>query len=328
MRGILSLLLWIASCTALPVNSTADDFASLAFHQRQVPVVENYFVQLNGTKLFYRQAGPRDIQAKTILLLHGFPSSSHQFRNLMPLLAAKGYRVLAPDYPGYGFTVPAPNYVYNFANTADIVDAFTVALGLDKFAIYVHDYGAPTGLRLALKQPDKIVGIVSQNGNAYNEGFGAAFWAPIRKYWSTGAQIDRDNLRGALELNITKWQYINGASKPDKIGPEAYYLDQTLMDRPGNKEIQLDMFYDYRTNLPLYADFQKYFRTSNVPVLAVWGKNDEIFVPAGAEAFKRDVKRLELALINEGHFAIETNEYEFAERMDAFFHKFNVFKRC
>lgn len=328
MRGILSLLLWTAACTALPVNSTADDFASLAFHQQQVPVVENSFVQLNGTKLFYRQAGPTDRQAKTILLLHGFPSSSHQFRNLMPLLAAKGYRVLAPDYPGYGFTVPAPNYVYNFANTADIVGAFTVALGLDKFAIYVHDYGAPTGLRLALKHPDKIVGIVSQNGNAYNEGFGATFWAPIRKYWSTGAQTDRDNLRGALELNITKWQYVNGASKPDKIGPEAYYLDQTLMDRPRNKEIQLDMFYDYRTNLPLYADFQKYFRTANVPVLAVWGKNDEIFVPAGAEAFKRDVKKLEITLLNEGHFAIETNEHEFAERMDAFFHKFNVFKRC
>ncbi|KAF9979580.1 hypothetical protein BGZ75_009469 [Mortierella antarctica] len=327
MRGLLSLLLWTAACTALPANSTRENLADLSLHHQNVPVVQNSFVQLNGTKMFYRQAGSTDRHAKTILLLHGFPSSSHQFRNLMPLLAAKGYRVLAPDYPGYGFTVPAPNYVYNFANTADIVDAFTAALELDKFAIYMHDYGAPTGLRLALKHPDKIVGISILTDNADNLGFGAAFWAPIRQYWSTGAQADRDNLRGALELETTKWQYVNGSSKPDKIGPEAYYLDQALMDRPGNKEIQLDMFYDYRTNLPLYAEFQKYFRTSNVPVLAIWGKNDQVFVAPGAEAFRRDVKKLEVTLLNEGHFAIETNEHEFAERMDAFFHRFDVFKR-
>lgn len=325
MRGLLLLILSTALSVAIPTNGGGDNLTELSFRHQDVPVVKNSFVQLNDTKVFYREAGPAERHAKTILLLHGFPSSSHQFRNLMPLLAAKGYRVIAPDYPGYGFTVPSPNYVYSFANTAEVVDAFTAALNLDKFAIYIHDYGAPMGLRMALKHPEKILGIVSQNGNAYDEGFGAAFWAPIRQYWATGAQVDRDNLRGALELDTTKWQYVNGSSKPDKIDPATYYLDQALMDRAGNKEIQLDMLYDYRTNLPLYAEFQKYFRTSKVPVLAIWGKNDNIFVAPGAEAFRRDVNKLEVILLNEGHFAIETNEHEFAERMDSFFHRFQVF---
>ncbi|KAK5988201.1 putative hydrolase [Cladobotryum mycophilum] len=277
-----------------------------------------------GSKVFYRQAGPTDPNAPTILLLMGFPSSSHQFRNLMPLLAEKGYRVIAPDFPGYGFTTVPEGYKYKFDNLAGTIDAFITELKLNKFALYIFDYGAPVGLRLALKHPEKVTAIVTQNGNAYNEGLGD-FWNPFRKYWASGAQEDRDALRSLLVLSATKWQYENGSPHPEKVAPEAYYLDQALMDREGNKEIQLDLFYDYRTNLPLYPSFQEYFRTSGVPVLAIWGKNDEIFIYPGAEAYKKDVKKLELKLLDAPHFAIETNEVEFAESMDTFFNKYNVF---
>lgn len=282
-------------------------------------------IEANGAQVFYRHAGPTTTNAPTILLLHGFPSSSHQFRNLIPLLAAKGYRVIAPDLPGFGFTTVPDGYIHNFDNLGTTIDAFTSALSLQKYAIYIFDYGAPTGLRLALKNPEKVAAIISQNGNAYDEGFGAEFWAPIRKYWASGAKEDRDALRGALELGVTKWQYTNGAPNADKIQPESYHLDQALMDREGNKEIQLDLFYDYRNNVPLYPQFQEYFRNSKVPVLAIWGKNDTIFVAPGAEAFKRDVEKLELKLLDAGHFAIETNEQEFAESIHSFFEKFNVF---
>ena len=231
-------------------------------------------VDLDGAKVFYRQAGPSDPGAPTVLLLHGFPSSSHQFRNLIPLLASKGYRVIAPDLPGFGFTTVPDNFVYNFSSLTSTIDGFISALGLRKFAIYVFDYGAPTGFRLALKHSEDVVAIVSQNGNAYEEGFGAEFWAPLRKYWASGAKEDRDALRGLLEIGATKWQYTNGSPNPDKIQPEAYYLDQTLMDREGNKEIQLDLFYDYGNNIELYPAFHEYFRKSKVPVLAIWGKND------------------------------------------------------
>lgn len=282
-------------------------------------------VQINDTNVFYRQAGPSTASAPTVLLLHGFPSSSHQFRNLIPLLAAKGYRVIAPDLPGFGFTTTPSSYKYTFANLAETIDTFVDALKLTRFAIYIFDYGAPTGLRLALKHPEKVAAIVSQNGNAYEEGFGAEFWAPLRKYWASGAKEDRDALRGALELSVTKWQYTDGSPNANKIQPEAWTLDQALMDRPGNKDIQLDLFYDYRNNVPLYKSFHEYFRSSGVPVLAIWGKNDTIFVAPGAEAFKKDVKKLEVKLIDAGHFAIETNEQEFADAIHAFFDKFQVF---
>ena len=268
-------------------------------------------VNVNGATVFYRQGGPTDPSTPTILLLHGFPSSSHQFRNLIPLLSAKGYRVIAPDLPGYGFTTVPEGYVHTFDNMANLVDGFASALSLRKYAIYIFDYGAPTGLRLALKNPDKVVAVVSQNGNAYDEGFGAEFWAPLRKYWASGAREDRDALRGMLELAATKWQYTDGSPNADKVQPEAYHLDQTLMDREGNKEIQLDLFYDYRNNVPLYPKFQEYFRKSKVPVLAIWGKNDKIFVAPGAKAFEKDVEKLEVKFVDAGHFAIETNEHEF-----------------
>ncbi|KAH8892890.1 putative hydrolase [Thozetella sp. PMI_491] len=280
---------------------------------------------VNGTDVFYRQAGPDSPDAPTILLLHGFPTSSFEFRNLMPLLAMLGYRVIAPDFPGYGFTNVTDGYVYTFANLADIIDGFVSALGLKKFAIYIFDYGAPAGLRLALKRPEDILAIVTQNGNAYDEGFDADFWAPIRKYWDSGSEADRDAIRNLTDFAATKWQYTNGSPHPEKIEPETYYLDQTLMDRPGNKEIQLDYLFDYRTNLPLYPAFQDYFNTSGVPVLAMWGKKDEIFVYPGAEAFKRDVKKLEIKPVDAGHFAIETNELLYAKSIDSFFKKFRVF---
>ncbi|KAF7555542.1 hypothetical protein G7Z17_g2083 [Cylindrodendrum hubeiense] len=283
------------------------------------------FVKTSGVDIFYRHASPSKAPIGTILLLHGFPSSSHQFRNLIPHLAAQGYRVIAPDLPGYGFTAVPEGYVYNFANLATTIDNFVISLKLDKFAIYIFDYGAPTGLRLALKNPEKVAAIVSQNGNAYVEGFGKEFWAPIRKYWDSGSTEDRNALRPALELDSVKWQYTNGSKNPDQIQPESYHLDHALMQRKGNQDVQLDLLYDYRNNIDLYPSFQDYFRKSKVPVLAIWGKNDAIFIPPGAEAFKNDVEKFELQWLDAGHFAIETNEKVVAEAMGQFFEKFRVF---
>ena len=284
------------------------------------------YLEVNGANVFYREAGSLDVSAPTILLLHGFPSSSHQFRNLIPILALMGYRVLAPDLPGFGFTTTPADYNFTFDNLATTIDGFVSELALDHFAVYVFDYGAPTGFRLALNNPDKIAAIVSQNGNAYEEGLGAEFWAPLRKYWDSGLQEDRDALRSALQFNTTKGQYTNGSPHPEKIQPEAYYLDQALLDREGRDDIQLDLFYDYRTNVKAYPAWQQYLRDSNVPVLAAWGENDTIFVPAGAKAFRRDVKNFELNFIDAGHFAIETNEQLMAKMMDEFFKKHGVFK--
>ncbi|KAI1175171.1 alpha/beta-hydrolase [Nemania sp. FL0916] len=293
----------------------------MAVEQLSVASANN--VTADGLNIFYREAGAKD--APVILLLHGFPSSSFMFRNLIPLLAGS-YRVIAPDLPGYGFTeVPAERgYEYTFANFAKTVGALLDELKIKKFAVYIFDYGAPTGLRLALERPDAVTAIISQNGNAYVEGFGKDFWAPIQKYWDSGSQEDREALRGLLTFDTTKFQYTNGSPHPTKVEPETYHLDQALMDRPGNKDIQLDLFYDYRTNVGLYPDFQQYFRSSNVPVLAVWGKNDIIFVPPGAEAFKRDVKDLELHFLDTGHFAIETNEVQFADWISGFLKKHGI----
>jgi pimeloyl-ACP methyl ester carboxylesterase len=282
-------------------------------------------VEAEGIKIFYRYAGPVD--APTILLLHGFPASSFMFRNLMPLLATK-YRVIAPDLPGFGFTeVPAErNYEYTFANIAKTMEAFVDALSIKKFAVYIFDYGAPTGLRMALSRPDAVAAIVTQNGNAYVEGFGEEFWAPLRRYWANGEVSDRNALLPALELPLVRWQYENGSPHPEQVPPEAYYLDTALMERPGNKDIQLDLFYDYRTNIDLYPKIQEYFRKSDVPVLAAWGKNDSIFIAPGAEAYARDVSKLELHWINSGHFALETNEEDMAKWMMDFFEKYQVFQ--
>ncbi|KAI1750266.1 alpha/beta-hydrolase [Xylaria castorea] len=277
-------------------------------------------VTVDGINIFYREAGAHD--APVILLLHGFPSSSFMFRHLIPLLAIS-YRVIAPDLPGFGFTeVPTGlDYQYTFGNLADTIGSFLDILVIKRFAVYIFDYGAPTGLRLALNRPESVSAIISQNGNAYVEGFGQGFWAPLMKYWASGSAADREALLSALTFNSTKSQYVDGSPHPNKIEPETYHLDQALLERPGNKDIQLDLFYDYRTNVDLYPKFQEYFRVSAVPVLAIWGKNDVIFIPPGAEAFKRDVKHLDLHFLDSGHFALETNEVEVAERIDHFLKK-------
>ncbi|KAF2498599.1 alpha/beta-hydrolase [Lophium mytilinum] len=273
----------------------------------------------SGEKVFYRSAGPDS--APTILLLHGFPSSSHQYRNLIPLLATK-YRVIAPDLPGFGFTELPSTYVYNFKNLATTIGMFleTIPNPPAKYSIYIFDYGAPVGLRLALSKTSAIQAIFTQNGNAYVEGLGD-FWEPIRKYWATDSIEERDALRPFLTIDGTKWQYTNGTRDLTALAPESYYLDQALLDRPGNKEIQLDLFKDYANNLPLYPEFQKFFRESQVPLLAFWGKNDTIFIPPGAEAFKRDLPNAEVRLLDAGHFAGETETGEIGNLMLEFLEK-------
>lgn len=262
-------------------------------------------VAADGVDVFYREAGPKD--APVMLLLHGFPSSSHMFRDLIPLLATK-YRVIAPDLPGFGFTtVPAErNYVYTFDNLARTMEAFVDALELKKYAIYVFDYGAPTGFRLAAAHPERVTALVSQNGNAYLEGLGDA-WAPIRKYWAEPNAENREVIRGFLNLEATKWQYVHGVADPASVAPEAYYLDAALLQRPGNQDIQLDLFLNYASNLDLYPTFQEFFRTSQVPTLVIWGKHDPFFIPPGAEAFRRDNPNATVQLLDTGHFALETH---------------------
>jgi pimeloyl-ACP methyl ester carboxylesterase len=263
----------------------------------------------SGVKVFYRERNEIP-NAPILLLLHGFPSSSHQYRDLIPLLGAK-YRVIAPDLPGFGFTETPSTFKYTFDNLTATIAEFLDELSVTKFSMYIFDYGAPTGLRLALQRPDTIQAIISQNGNAYVEGFGDV-WGPIQDLWaSNNAPENRAKVAQAmLSLEMTKFQYENGSPDITRIAPESYYLDYSLMERPGNKEIQLDLLVDYRNNVSLYEDFQDYFRTSSVPLLAIWGKSDVFFIPAGAEAFKRDLPNAEVELIDAGHFAVETH-YEY-----------------
>lgn len=284
------------------------------------------FVSADGLDVFYRSSGPQNPSAPVILLLHGFPSSSHQYRNLIPLLSAGSnnkYRIVAPDLPGFGFTkVPSSrNYVYTFENLSKSLEAFVDALKIDKFSIYVFDYGAPTGYRLALRRPDKVQAIISQNGNAYEEGLGA-FWDVLRPYWKTRSSEDEKSVRaGVLTFEATEWQYTHGTD-PSKIAPEAPFLDFAHISRPGNDEVQLALFYDYQFNVALYPKMHEYFRNSKVPILAVWGKNDQIFVPAGAEAFKRDGgEKVEVKLLDAGHFAVESNGEEISKLMLEFLKK-------
>jgi pimeloyl-ACP methyl ester carboxylesterase len=268
------------------------------------------YALVDGKKIFYREAGP--VGAPAILLLHGFPTSSHMFRNLIPSLAAS-YRVVAPDLPGFGFS-DAPdrkNFRYSFENLAKVIDGFVEAIGLNRFAIYVFDYGAPVGLRLALARPERVTAIISQNGNAYEEGLSEG-WNPIQRYWKEPTPQNREALRDFLKPEATKWQYVHGVQDETQIAPEAYTLDSALLARPGNDEIQLDLFLDYASNVALYPKFQEYFRTRQVPILAVWGKNDPFFLPPGAEAFKRDNPKSEVRFYQTGHFALETHHREIA----------------
>src|SRR5579863_7132763 len=275
-------------------------------------------VEADGVRVFYREAGHAD--APVVLLLHGFPASSFMFRELMPRLADK-YRVLAPDLPGFGFTEVSAErkYVYSFDQLAKTIDAFTEALNIKRYAIYVFDYGAPTGFRLAAAHPERVTAIVSQNGNAYEEGLGDA-WAPIRQYWASPTAENRATIAKAiLNLEGTRWQYTHGVKDPDSVAPESYTLDNALLERPGNKDIQLDLFLDYASNVKLYPAFQDYFRKAQPPLLAIWGKNDPFFIPAGAEAFRKDIPNAQIQFLDTGHFAVETHVVEIAAAMKEFF---------
>jgi pimeloyl-ACP methyl ester carboxylesterase len=285
--------------------------------QSSIPVTSVRKVEADGVKVFYREAG--EPNAPVVLLLHGFPTSSFMFRELIPRLAGQ-FRVIAPDLPGFGFTeVPAERkYTYSFDALARTMEAFTDTLGLNRYAIYVFDYGAPTGLRLAMAHPERVSAIISQNGNAYEEGLGDA-WGPIRKYWADPTAENRDVIRkNVLTLEGTRWQYTHGVSNPESVAPESYMLDVALMQRPGNEDIQLDLFLNYASNVKLYPKFQEYFRTSRPPLLAIWGKNDPFFIPAGAEAFRKDLPNAKVQFLDTGHFATETHVVEIASAMEDF----------
>jgi pimeloyl-ACP methyl ester carboxylesterase len=269
---------------------------------------------VNGFKIFYREAG--DPGKPVVLLLHGFPTSSHMFRNLIPQLA-NDFHVIAPDLPGFGFSdAPAHDiFQYTFANVAKVMGDFVDQLGLKKFAIYIFDYGAPTGLRMALRFPERITAIISQNGNAYVDGL-SKDWAPVQTYWEKPTQENRDALRKLQTLDTTRWQYYHGVTNPEeRIAPEAILLDQTLLDRPQSGEIQLDLIGDYKTNVELYPKFQEFFRKYLPPTLAVWGKNDPFFIPPGAEAYKRDNPKAKVVFYDTGHFALETHATEIGEEI-------------
>jgi pimeloyl-ACP methyl ester carboxylesterase len=276
-------------------------------------------VDADGVRVFYREAGP--VNAPVILLLHGFPTSSFQYRDLIPRLADR-YHVIAPDMPGFGFTeVPGERrYKYTFDALAHTIDKFTEALGLTRFALYVFDYGAPTGFRLSMAHPERVTAIVSQNGNAYEEGLGDA-WAPIRRYWSQPTRENREAIRTVLNLEGMRHEYASGIANPDLIAPEGYTLDAALLARPGNQDIQLDLFLDYANNLKLYPAFHEYFRKSQPPLFAIWGKNDPYFIPAGAKAFQRDLPSATVEFLDTGHFALETHGDVIAAAIRDFFAK-------
>ena len=265
---------------------------------------------IDGLKISYREAGRPD--APTLLLLHGFPTAGHMFRDLIPLLA-NSFHLVAPDLPGFGQSdlPPRDAFRYSFENLADIIDRFTDVVGLKRFAIYIFNYGAPVGLRIALKHPERISAIVSQNGNAYTEGLSDG-WNPIRAYWENPSQANREALRVFLKPETTVWQYTHGVSDATTVSPDGYSLDNFYLARPGADEAQLDLFGDYKTNVALYPTFQKYFRDHKPPLLAVWGKNDPFFLPPGAEAFKRDITGAVVRFFDTGHFALETHAPEIA----------------
>ncbi len=279
------------------------------------PSTTTEYLTLSNAKIFYRTAGSPS--NPTILLLHGFPSSSHMFRNLIPILS-HSYHVIAPDFPAFGFTTTSPHYEYTFANMATTLGEFLDALKIKTFSMYIFDYGAPIGLRLALARPDAVRALITQSGNAYTEGIGAAL-APLSQYWKTGSQADREALRGGLlSLEGTKAQYEYGTPQPERIAPESYTLDYALLNTPERQEILLDLFKDYETNVALYPKFHEWLAKSQVPTLVAWGKNDPFFVAAGGEAYKKDVPGAEVHMLDAGHFAAETNTDEIGALMLAF----------
>jgi pimeloyl-ACP methyl ester carboxylesterase len=273
-------------------------------------------VEVSGVRIFYREA--RNVGAPKLLLLHGFPSASHMFRELLPVIAEK-FDVIAPDLPGFGQSeMPArEKFLYTFENIARVIERFTEIVSFDRFALYVFDYGAPTGFRMAVRHPERITAIISQNGNAYEEGLSDG-WTPIRAYWENASQANREALRAFLTPETTTWQYTHGVPDPTIVSPDGRNLDNYYLARPGADDIQLDLLGDYKSNVALYPSFQRYFRTHKPLFLAVWGKNDPFFLPSGAEAFKRDIPEAEVRFFDTGHFALETHCAEIAKVISDF----------
>jgi pimeloyl-ACP methyl ester carboxylesterase len=303
---LMILFLSIALSTSIHAQNLNDNKNSMKKTQ-----IQYLKIKANGLNIFYRDAGPKD--APVILLLHGYPTSSHMFRNLIPILSQK-YHVIAPDLPGFGFSDAKSHdqFEYTFDNLAKTMQSFINELGLKKFALYVFDYGAPTGYRLAMANPEKITAIISQNGNAYEEGLSTG-WNPIRTYWENPTAANRASLNDFVSKEATWYQYHEGVADPSLIAPESYTMDQYFLDRPGNIDIQLDLVLNYRTNVLLYPKFQEYFRKYQPPLLAVWGNKDPYFLPAGAEAYKRDIPNAIVKFYNTGHFALETNAQDIGD---------------
>ncbi|HST73789.1 MAG TPA: alpha/beta hydrolase [Acetobacteraceae bacterium] len=279
-------------------------------------VVKYRSAEVDGLRVFYREAGRPE--APALLLLHGFPSAGHMFRDLIPLLADR-FHIVAPDFPGFGQSdMPSrATFAYTFDHIADVIDRFTEVVGLRRFAMYVFDYGAPTGFRIAARHPGRIAAIISQNGNAYEEGLSDG-WNPIRAYWREPSQANREALRALLKPEATRWQYTHGVADETMVSPDGQSLDNFYLARPGADEIQLDLLGDYKSNVALYPSFHSYFRTHKPPLLAVWGKNDPFFVPPGAEAFKRDIPQAVVRFLDTGHFALETHAVEIAAAIREF----------
>ena len=279
--------------------------------------IKNQTITVDGQTIFYREAGDKE-KGPTILLLHGFPTSSHMFRNIIPALADK-FHLVAPDYPGFGYSSmpPVDKFEYTFDHLAEIVDKLITQIGLERYSLYVMDYGAPVGYRLAVKHPEKIEALIVQNGNAYEEGLGE-FWEPLRAYWNEPNEKNKNALKKFLTLEATRWQYTHGVKNENAISPDNWIHDQLLLDRPGNNEIQLQLFYDYKSNPPLYPQWQEYFRKYQPPTLVVWGRNDFIFTKEGAIPYQRDLKNIQIHLLNTGHFALEEEGELIAELISRF----------
>ena len=307
MKSILNPILMAAAI------GSAGAVQAAAQVNEKAPAVRYDTVEVKGVDVFYREAGPKD--APAVLLLHGFGASSHMFRDLIPQLAT-GYRVIAPDLPGFGLTRADKSFKYTCDNLADVIDAFTTAKGLQRYAIYVFDYGAPVGWRLAVRHPDKITAIVSQNGNAYEEGLSPG-WAPMRAAWADPTPANREALRKFNTLDMLKWQYVEGVNDTTVVAPDGYLLAHEAIERIG-VDPQMDLLVDYGQNIKQYAQLHAYFRQHQPPVLAIWGKNDPFFLPPGAEAFKRDNPKAEVRFLDTGHFAIETHGLEIARAMRNF----------
>lgn len=315
-----SILAGLAATPGAAMLASATN--ALAQTAPAAPVANNirYLTQKVGdVEVYYREAGPAD--APTILLLHGFPTSGHMFRDLIPLLSDR-YRIIAPDLPGFGLTKAPPHgqFTYSFDSLAQVVNGFVEAINLKRYAIYIFDYGAPTGLRLAMAHPERVSAIITQNGNAYVEGLSEG-WNPIQKYWKDPSDANRQALRDFLKPDSVRWQYLQGVPDPTLVSSDGSNLDSYYLSRPGIDEIQLDLFLDYRSNVALYPAFQAYFRKEQPPVLAPWGKNDPFFVPAGAEAYKRDLPKAEVHFFDTGHFALETHHREIAALIGDFLAK-------